>query len=109
MGGMLGSVIFAIGMIVYGITALRRHILPRHNWLLLAIGLILLLNIVTSVIAMLVSGGSDYAGTQKVAIMLSVAPLASAVMWILLGVSLWPRRNEETGTQDVPASVEPAV
>ena len=74
MGGMLGSVIFAIGMIVYGIVALRRRVLPRHNWLLLAIGLIPLLSVAASVIAMLVSGGSDYAGTQKVAIMLSVPP-----------------------------------
>jgi len=109
MGGMLGSVIFAIGMIVFGITALRRRVLPRHNWLLLTIGLILLLNIATSVIAMLVSGGSDYAGTQKVVIMLSVLPLASAILWIALGGAMRPRGDEETVVQSVPTPVEPAV
>jgi hypothetical protein len=109
MGGMLGSVIFAIGMIVYGITALRRRVLSRHNWLLLAIGLISLLSVAASVIAMLVSGGSDYAGTQKVAIMLSVPSLASAILWIALGGAMRLRGDEETVVQSVPTSGEPAV
>lgn len=109
MVGLLGSVIFAIGMISYGVIALRRHIMPRRNWLPLLAGAAPLLTVAASVIAMLVSGGSDYAGTQKVTIMLGVAPLAFAIVWILLGVAMWPRGDEEVPAQNISAPIEPAV
>ena len=98
MGGMLGSVIFAIGMIVYGITALNVAFCHDTTGSCSAIGLISLLSVAASVIAMLVSGGSDYAGTQKVAIMFSAPPIASAILWIALGVTMRPRGNGETGS-----------
>jgi hypothetical protein len=106
---LLGSIIFTVGIVVYGIVALRRRILPRYNWLPLIVGIIPLLTLAASVIAMLVSGGSDYAGTQKVAIMLDVPTLALAILWVWLGIALWPRRNEQTAARDIPASIEPAV
>ena len=108
MVGLLGSIIFTIGIVVYGIVTLRRRVLPGYNWLPLIVGIIPLLTLAASVIAMLVSGGSDYAGTQKVAIMLGVPTLAVDIAWILLGVALWPRGGE-TADQNVTAPVEPAI
>lgn len=108
MVGLLGSIIFTIGIVVYGIVTLRRRVLPGYNWLPLIVGIIPLLTLAASVIAMLVSRGSDYAGTQKVAIMLGVPTLAADIAWILLGVALWPRGGE-TADQNVTAPVEPAI
>ena len=112
--GLLGSIIFTIGIVVYGIVvsgivALRRRVLPGYNWLPLIVGIIPLLTLAASVIAMLVSGGSDYAGTQKVAIMLGVPTLAANIAWILLGVVMWPRGDEEASRQNVSTPVEPAI
>jgi hypothetical protein len=109
MVGLLGSVIFAIGMVVYGIVAQRRRILPRGNWLLLVVGVMPFLTVAASVIAMLASGGSDYAGTQKVAIMLGVPVLTFAILWILLGVAMRPRGSEDAAAQNISAPVNPAV
>lgn len=107
--GLGGSIIFAIGMIVYGIVALRRRILPRRNWLPLIAGVLPLLIIATTIIAMIVSGGSDYAGIQKVSIMLGVPPLAIAIIWILLGIALRPHGDEEAPEQNISTPVEPAI
>ncbi len=109
MTGLFGTVIFAIGMIIYGIVALRRRVLPKRNWLLLATSLIALLNVAASVITLNVNGGSDSAGIQKVAIMLSGVALAFAILWILLGVTMWPHRNEQAATRDILAPVQPAT
>lgn len=109
MVGLLGSIIFTIGIVVYGIVTLRRRVLPRYNWLPLTVGIIPLLTLAASVIAMLVSGGSDYAGTQKVAIMLGVPTLALAILWVWLGIALWPRGDEEAPAQNVSTPVEPAT
>lgn len=109
MVGLGGSIIFAIGMVVYGIVALRRHVLSRRNWLPLVAGILPFFTIPITIIAMLVSGGSDYAGTQKVSIMLGVPPLAIAIIWILLGVALWPRGDEEAPTRNISTPIEPAI
>jgi len=109
MVGLLGSIIFTIGIVVYGIVTLRRRILPGYNWLPLIVGIIPLLTLAASVIAMLVSGGTDYAGTQKVAIMLGVPTLALAILWVWLGIAMWPRGDEEAHAQNVSTPVEPAI
>ena len=110
LAGMLGTIIVAIGILIYGVVAIRRHILPRRNWLLLCIGVLLLLNIAATIVAMLVSGGSDYAGTQKVTIMLSIWPLALSIVWILLGFAMRPRGDEAEGaTLPQPTPVQPAA
>ena len=96
---LLGSLLFVVGMIFYGIVALRRRALSRHNELPLVVGLLTLLSGAASFIAILVSTGSDYAGTQKVEIMISSVALLSAVAWILLGTAIWPRGDEETVAQ----------
>ena len=105
--GLLGSTIFALGMIYYGIVACTNRVLSRHNWLPLVVGVMALLNIAGSIIAMLATSGIDYAGTQKVAIMLAAVTLASGIAWVLLGAALWPREHEETIAQIVPA--EPVI
>jgi hypothetical protein len=95
MAGLLGSVIFASGMIIYGVAALTRRLLSRHNGLPLVVGVMALLGDAASVIATSTSSGTDYAGTQKLAIMLAVVALATAVVWVLLGMAMWPRGDEE--------------
>jgi hypothetical protein len=104
---LLGSPIFGLGMILYGIVALRRHVLSYYNGLPLAVGAMALVNVAVSVSAMLAATGTDYAGTQKVEIVLAAVALGSATVWVLLGAALWPREHEETGAQVVQA--EPAV
>ncbi len=105
MVGLLGTVIFIPGMILYSVMALRRRILPRYNWLPLAAAIIALLNIAASFIALLVNGGSDGAGVQKVAIMLNSLSLAFAIVWILLGVALWPKRAAANVLQNPVPSI----
>ena len=105
--GLLGSTIFALGMIYYGIVALTSRVLSRYNWLPLVVGVMALLNIAVSTIAMLATSGIDYAGTQKVEIMLAAVALASATVWVLLGAVLWPREHEEIVAQVIPA--EPVI
>ena len=108
-GGMLGTIIFALGMLDYGAVAIRRHILPRRNWLVLAIGVIMLLNIAATIVAILMSAGTDYAGMQKLEILVGVWPLALSILWILLGVALRPRREEAPLAETVPTQpVQPA-
>jgi hypothetical protein len=105
--GLLGSTIFALGMIHYGIVALTSRVLLRYNWLLLVVGAMALLNVAVSVSATLATSGTDYAGTQKVAILLAAVALASATVWVFLGAALWPREHQETIAQVIPA--EPVV
>src|SRR5258706_5069142 len=99
MAGLLGSVIFASGMLVYGIPALRRRILSQHNGLPLIVGVMALLGVVAAVIATFTGSGTDYAGTQKLAIMCAAVALAAAVVWVLLGMAMWPRGDEEAVVQ----------
>ncbi|HET8909018.1 MAG TPA: hypothetical protein VFN11_18840, partial [Ktedonobacterales bacterium] len=88
MVGLLGSALFAIGMVLYGIVALRRRFLAWGNWIPLVLGLTPLLLIAASVIAALASGGTDYAGSQKIAIVLDTAALVPAIFWVLLGLAM---------------------
>lgn len=104
--GLLGSMVFMVGMIAYGIAALRRRILPRQNWLPLVVGMMPLLNLAASIVALLVSPGTDYAGDQKVMIMLDTVTLAFAIVWILLGLAMRPRGDSDLPAQAV--TVEPA-
>jgi hypothetical protein len=99
LAGFSGSVILAIGMILYGIAALRRRFLSRRNGLPLVVGVMALLGIAASVIAMFASSGTDYTGMEKLAIMLAAVALASAVVWALLGAAMWPRGDEEAIVQ----------
>ena len=99
MAGLLGSVIFASGMIVSGIPALRRRVLSRHNGLPLLVGVMALLGVAAAVIATFTSPGIDGAGLQKVAIMFATVALVAAVVWVLLGAAMWPRGDEEVIVQ----------
>jgi hypothetical protein len=108
MVGLLGTVISAIGMVIYGIVALRRRVLPRGNWLLLVLGITWLLDTSATFVATMAANGTDSTGQLRVAIILSVPALAVDIAWILLGVALWPRGGE-TADQNVTASVEPAI
>lgn len=114
--GLLGSVIFTIGMVFYGIAALRRRPLRWGNWIPLVLGLTPLLLVGASVIAAFASSGTDYAGMQKVSIVLAVAALTPAVLWVLLGLALRPDGQEQAALQETqpappapPAPVEPSV
>jgi hypothetical protein len=110
MVGLLGTVISAIGMVIYGIIALRRRVLPRGSWLLLAVGITGLLDATAAAFIGMMTGSSvDAAGLLKVAIMLSLPALATDIAWILLGVAMWPRRSEEALTHNVSTPVEPAI
>ncbi|HEU4781928.1 MAG TPA: hypothetical protein VFS83_01180 [Ktedonobacterales bacterium] len=110
MVGLLGTVISAIGMVIYGIIALRRRVLPRGNWLLLAVGITGLLDAAAAAFIGTMTGSSvDAAGLLKVAIILSVPALAVDIAWILLGIMLWPRGDEEAPAQNVSTPVEPAI
>ncbi len=82
--GLLGSTLFALGIIHYGIVALTNRVLSHYNWPLL-VGAMALLNVALSITAMLVTTGTDYAGTQKVAILLASVALASATVWVFQG------------------------
>ncbi len=104
----LGSVIPAIGMILYGIVALRRRLLPRHNWLLPAIGLTLLLDIANPQCYALFwrlrlfrypeSGNHARCDAARIC-----HPVDS------VGRRHAPTRQRGNRTQDVPTPVEPAV
>jgi hypothetical protein len=59
----------------------------------LSMGLLAIFNSAVGFIALMSSTGTDYAGTEKIAILLSVAPFAFAIVWVLLGLALWPRRR----------------
>lgn len=110
MVGVLGTVISAIGMVIYGIIALRRRVLPRGNWLLLAVGITGLLDATAAAFIGTMTGSSvDATGPLNVAIMLSVPALAADIAWILLGFALWPRGDEEASAQNVSTPVEPAT
>ena len=113
-----GSVLLAIGMILYGVAALRGPALPRLNWLPLAIGVTkLLIPADPFFVAYLFGQDSpliqlvqNIMGYGFVGTILTVASgLAPAIGWLLLGIALWPRREEVTVTQDVSLPVEPAV
>ena len=109
MVGQLGTVISAIGMVVYGIVALRRRVLPRGNWLLLMVGITEMLDATAAFIGMMTGAGIDASGILKVAIIPSLTALAVDIAWILLGVALWPRGDEEAVAQNVSTPVEPAI
>jgi hypothetical protein len=110
MVGLLGSVLFAIGMVLYGIVALRRRFLARGNWIPLVLGLTPLLLIAASVIAALASGGTDYAGSQKIAIVLDAAALVAAIFWVLLGLAMRGNGHGQVVMPPTsPAPVEPLV
>lgn len=109
MVGLLGTVISTIGMVIYGIVALWRRVLPRGNWLLLVVGITGLLEAASAAFVTTMTGTSiDPTSLLNVAIILSVPTLAADIAWILLGVALWPRGGE-TADQNVTAPVEPAI
>ena len=96
----IGSAILAVGMIFYGVIIHRHHLLPRLNWLPLAVGLTELLSVVASF--------SD-ADPLKFAILVYATSLVATTAWILLGIALWPRGDEEVPAQNVSTPVEPAI
>jgi hypothetical protein len=109
MAGMLGSLVFAIGLIIYGTVALRRRILPQRNFLPLLIGATGLLDTAASFISTITSTGIDFAGLMKVEIMSSIPALAFAIIWILLGLTMRPRGDAEAPAQNVSTPIEPAI
>jgi hypothetical protein len=109
MVGLLGTVISAIGMVIYGIVALRRRVLPRGNWLLLAVGITGLLDATATFTGTMAGNSIDAAGILKVTIILSVPALAADIAWLLLGVAMWPRGGEETLAQNASTPVEPVI
>jgi hypothetical protein len=109
MVGLLGTMISAIGMVIYGIVALRRHVLPRGNWLLLVVGITGLLDATATFTGTMAGNSIDAAGILKVTIILSVPALAADIAWLLLGVAMWPRGGEETLAQNASTPVEPVI
>jgi hypothetical protein len=109
MVGLLGTVISAIGLIIYGIVALRRRVLPRSNWLLLVVGITGLLDAMAAFVGMMTGNSIEATGVSKVGIILSVPALAADIAWILLGVASWPRGDEEAHAQNGSTPVEPAI
>ena len=109
MVGLFGMVISAIGTMIYGVVTLRRRVLPRGNWLLLVVGLTGLLDVMAVFIVTFMGNGIDGAGVLKVEIILSIPALAADIAWILLGVALWRRGDEEASAQNVTTPVEPAI
>lgn len=108
--GLLGSVFFTIGMTVYGIVALRRSLFAQGNWIPLVLGLAPLVLVAASIVAAFVSAGTDYAGFQKIEIMLGAASLVPAILWVLLGLAMRRDGHGETAMPPVsPAPVEPTV
>lgn len=96
--GLVGALLLACGLIAYGIVTLRRSVLARANGLPLALGLLTLVGFAAPIAAMLASSGTDYAGTEKLAILMEVAPFVVGILWMLLGLALWPREREATVT-----------
>jgi hypothetical protein len=90
---LLGSLILATGMVFYGVVSLRCHLLARANGLPIIIGLLAIVNSAAGFIAPMFGTGTDYAGIEKIAIVLTVAPFAFAIMWVLLGLVIWPPRR----------------
>lgn len=95
---------------------LTSHTYFKGNWIPLVLGLTPLLLVGASVIAAFASSGTDYAGMQKVSIVLAVAALTPAVLWVLLGLALRPDGQEQAALQETqpappapPAPVEPSV
>jgi hypothetical protein len=104
---LLGMLLFAVGMILYGIVALRHQVLPRWNGAPLLIGLLALLSPASYIIAMFVrfvSAGADYAGALRVDLVLSAVALLLAAAWIALGVALFPRKEEQAASRPIPAN-----
>ena len=102
---LIGSVIPPIGIILFGVTTLKYRLLPHLNWLPLVVGLTELL----SFVAPLIGANIFLLDLLKFSILLYATSLVVTTAWILLGIALWPRRNEQTAARDVPASVEPAI
>jgi len=100
---LLGMTLFAVGMILYGIVALRQHVL-RWNGAPLLIGLFALLSPASYIFAVFVSAGTDYAGLLRVDLVLSAVALLLAAAWIALGVALFPRKGESTAPQAISAN-----
>ena len=97
---LLGLLIVAIGMSTYGVVALRRHVLTRSNGLPLAVGLLAIANGWASfIVNYVVIDGTDYAGMQKTSILLALLLLASAIVWALLGATLWSPHDETVAAQ----------
>jgi hypothetical protein len=100
----LGILLFAVGMILYGAASLRHQVLSRWNGAPLLIGLLALRSPVSWVFVAFFSAGTDYFGVMRVGLVLSAVDLLLALAWIALGVALLPRKEEQAAPQAIPAN-----
>lgn len=97
MAGIVGAALLFLGLMVYGIVALRRKVLARANALPLVLGLVTLADVAASAVSSAFSSGTDYAGEQKLALLVGAIALATALVWLALGAALWPRVSSSQG------------
>jgi hypothetical protein len=101
----IGVLLFAVGMILYGVASLRQQVLSRWNGAPLLIGLLALCSPASRIIfALFFSAGSDYFGIMRVSVALAAVELLLAGAWIALGVALYPRNEERAASQAIPAN-----
>ncbi|HEY7094716.1 MAG TPA: hypothetical protein VH393_16150 [Ktedonobacterales bacterium] len=110
---LLATIPFAVGMILYGIAGLRQQVLRRWNGAPLLIGALALLSPASYIYAMRYGAGTDYVGQLRymdyvgelrVDLVLGVLALVSAAAWIVLGMALFPRKEERAAPQAIPAN-----
>jgi hypothetical protein len=113
-GQVFGMMLFAVGMTLYGIAALRYQVLPRWNGAPALLGLLALLVVAVFFFDVLARPGADLvwslqhvlvdAGPLRLNLVEGVVPLLLAAAWIALGVALFPRKGERTAPQAIPAN-----
>jgi hypothetical protein len=103
-GQLFGIMLFAVGMTLYGVAALRHQALPRWNGAPALLGLLALLVVASYFVAMRAHLGADDAGVLRLELVYYVEALLLAAAWIALGVALFPRKEERAAPQAIPAN-----
>jgi hypothetical protein len=100
----LGVLLFSVGMILFGLAALRHQVLSRWSGAPLLIGLLALRSPASWVFAAFFSAGSDYVGIMRVSVALTAVDLLLAAAWIALGVALFPRKEVPAVSRAIPVT-----